>query len=299
MKTKMLCSFLAFTFCASMAFGQDYAFKVLVNKGKNEVKSGKDWLPVKVGVSLKSIDELKVAENSYLGLVHISGKPLEVKDAGKYKVVDLAAKVGGGASVLNKYTDFILSANDQKKNRLSATGAVHRGVNNIKMFLPPSELALIFNDNITIQWDKDKAPAPYVVTFSSIFGDELLKVETSDNAVSVNLNDDKFKNEDNINVKVYSKTGKKDSEEYILRKLSKADKERMKSSFNEINSQTSEKTALNKLVQAGFYEQNKLLIDAGTAYQDAIKLEPSVSYYQEAYQDFLLRNSLKEIPKDK
>ena len=90
----------------------------------------------KVGSSLKSADELRVAENSYIGLVHVSGKPLELKQSGKYKVTDLAAKVSGGASVLNKYTDFILSANTGPKSNLTATGAVDRGVDNIKVYLP-------------------------------------------------------------------------------------------------------------------------------------------------------------------
>jgi hypothetical protein len=85
---------LAMTF--SLAQGQDYAFKVLANKGVNEVKSGDSWQPLKTGASLKAGDELKIADNAYLGLVHVSGKPMEVKQSGNYKVADLAAKVSGG-----------------------------------------------------------------------------------------------------------------------------------------------------------------------------------------------------------
>src|SRR5688572_17001615 len=95
------------------ADAQTYSFKVLVNKGKNEVKSGGTWQPIKTGSTLKQGEELRVADNAYLGLVHVTGKPLEVKQAGNYKVDDLAAKIGGGTSVLNKYTDFILSSNTE------------------------------------------------------------------------------------------------------------------------------------------------------------------------------------------
>ena len=95
----------------SFGQGQDAVFKVLANKGNNEVKSGDGWLAVKTGTSLKKGDELKISENAYMGLVHSSGKPIEIKQAGSYKVADLAAKVSGGTSVLNKYTDFILSSN--------------------------------------------------------------------------------------------------------------------------------------------------------------------------------------------
>jgi hypothetical protein len=292
MKTKFL-SIVITLVIYTTAFGQDYAFKVLVNKGKNEIKSGANWEPVKVGTSLKSADELKVTDNAYVGLIHVSGKPLEVKSAGKYKVVDLSAKVGTGASVLNKYTDFILSSATQKKGNLSATGAVHRGVDNIQIYLPRSS-SYVYSDTVSIEWEKDKAMGPpYVVTFTSLFGDELHKVETSDNSVSINLNDAVFANENDIMVKVTSKKDKKDSEIHTLRKFSKAEKEKVRTAFSEIQAQTAGKTALNSLIQAGFFEQNKLLADASSAYQKAIKLEPGVQAYQEAYEAFLLRTGLK------
>jgi hypothetical protein len=280
----------------SVSYGQqEYAFKVLVNKGKNEVKSGNDWLLIKTGASLKASDELKVSENSYVGLVHVTGKPLEVKQAGKYKIVDLAAKVNGGASVLNKYTDFILSANADKKNRLVATGAVHRGPDALKVNLPKAEFAIVFNNIIIINWETSKAPAPYVITFNSMFGDELKKLETKENNITIDLNDYSFANEDNILVKVSSKTDpNKVSDEYTLKRGSRADTNRIKNAYNEIKGQVAEESALNKLVLAGFYEQNGLLIDAITAYQEAIHLEPNVQEYKDAYDNFLIRNGIKE-----
>lgn len=277
---------------------QDYAFKVLVNKGKNELKSGESWQQIKVGSNLKSADELKVSENSYLGLVHVSGKPLELKQSGKYKVMDLAAKVSGGATVLNKYTDFILSANTGPKNSLTATGAVDRGVDNIRVYLPRAEMAVVYGNKAIVSWEDDKALKPYVVTFKSMFGDELNAVETSENAVVVDLSDKNFENEDNIIVTVSSKSNRaKFSDDYTLKKLSKADKERIKNLLSEIANQTAEQTALNKLVIAGFYEQNNLLIDAISFYQEAIKLAPDVPTYKEDYNDFLLRQGIKTPPK--
>ena len=153
-RTKLL---IMFMLTAMLSYGQEYAFKVLVNKGKNEIKSGNDWQLIKTGTSLKSADELKVSENSYIGLIHTSGKPLELKEAGSYKVVDLAAKINGGSSVLNKYTDFILSANSQKKNNLTATGAVHRGFDKIKINLPKTEFSVVFNNVVIVNWETDKA----------------------------------------------------------------------------------------------------------------------------------------------
>jgi hypothetical protein len=199
---------------------------------------------------------------------------------------------------LNKYTDFILSNNTEKKNNLAATGAVHRGFGEIKMHLPSS--SYVFGDTITLVWENDKsAPPPYLVTFTTLFGEELYKIETSANTVSVNLSDTKFSRENDIIVNVISQTQKKGSERHTLRKFGRADKERINSSFIEIANQTEAQTALNNIIKAAFFEQNQLLADAVTAYRKAIDLEPDVITYQESYNDFLIRNSLKVPPETK
>lgn len=273
---------------------QDYEFKVLVTKGKNEVKTTSAWEAIKVGGSLKKSDEIKVGPNAYLGLIHSSGKPLELKEAKTYKVADLVARVGTGPTVLNKYTDFIISANTQKRNNLTATGAVHRGPNTIRVFLPKSELAYVYGDSITIQWEKDKAAPPYVVTFTTFFGDEIYKTETTGNSVTINVNSGGFATENEFQVHVFSKKDRKESEQYPIRKVKKDERARVKPLANDILAQTKENTAINKLLQAGFFEKEKLFIDAATAYQKAVKLEPSL---QQGYEEFLISNGMNEVKK--
>jgi hypothetical protein len=279
---------------------QDYTFKVLANKGSNEVKSGDAWQAVKTGDRLKAGDELKVSENSYLALVHSTGKPMELKQSGSYKVADLASKVGTGTSVLNKYTDFILSSNsaEAKKNRLSATGAVHRGLADIKVFLPENQYAEIYNTNVIINWEATKGGGPYVVTVKNMFDDELMKLETPESTVQIDRANPKLANEDALLVEVKSKAdGKTKSDQHLIKKLSIARQESIKKSLAELGNDVKEETALNKFIMAGFYEENKLFIDAITAYEQAIKLAPDVPTYKEAYEEFLFRNKLKEQKK--
>lgn len=286
-------------FLSAGLHGQEYAFKVLVNKGHNEVKSGDSWAPVRVGASLKPNDQLKVAENAYLGLVHATGRPIEVKKAGTYNVVELAAKVSGGSSVLNKYTDFILSENEQKSNRLVATGAVVRGENNLKVFLPEAHAAVVYGDHVYISWDTEKSKGPYVVTITSMFGDLLTTLETSDSVVLVNLYDKKFEHEDNILVAIQSKDDPsvKTDPAVMIKKISKADRDRINTALSQFNKSLAEENALNKLLLAGFYEENGLLIDALAAYLEAIKLEPGVESFKIQYNDFLIRNGIREVKK--
>lgn len=283
---------------SSVVLGQDYAFRVLATKGSNEYKSGESWQPLKTGASLKTTDELRLGDNAYIGLVHKKGEPLELKQAGSHKVSDLEAKINGGTSVLVKYTDFILSSNsaEAKKNKLVATGAVHRAVEKspINLMLPPNQFSGVYNSSATFRWDSEKASGPYVVTFRNMFDDVLDKVETPEKMIEVDLTNKKFATENAILVEVSAKADPKlISEQHLMKRLTPAQQESVKSSLNEIITTVGEPTALNNLILAGFYEENNLLIDAISAYEAAIRLAPDVPSYGEAYDEFLLRHGLK------
>lgn len=298
MRTKPLILFSGFFMLTTWAAAQDYAFKVLANKGSNEVKVENTWQPIKTGLALKETDELKLVDNSYLGLVHISGKPLEIKKPGNYKVADLAGKVGTGTSVLNKYTDFILSSNsaEGQKNRLSATGAVDRGeVKSIALLLPENQASGVFNKNAIISWAGTSVEPPYIITFRNMFDDELAKIETSETLYKIDLSDAKFADANAILIEVASKNDVGQvSKQYLIKRLAPAEQEAVKQSLDQIANEVAEQTALNKIILARFYESHKLYIDAISAYVEAIQLAPDVPVYQEAYEDFLWRYNIKK-----
>jgi hypothetical protein len=281
----------------NLALAQDYTFRVLANKGANEIKSGAAWQPVKTGSTLNVSDEIRISENASVGLVHIKGKPLEVKQPGVYKVADLAAKVQTEASVLNKYTDFILSSNsaEAKKNRLSATGAVHRGLG-IKMYLPENQNASVFGDEVYVSWEETKT-GPFVVTFYNMFDEVLFKTETPEHGINVKISDPKFAGEAAILIGIQSKsTGEKEDKSYLVKKLSQSENDKIKSGYTELSKELDSNTAFGNLFLAGFYEQNRLIVDAIVAYKRAITLAPDDPSYKEYYLEFLYRNKLKPDP---
>ena len=293
MRTSKLLIFAGLMLCVSAAHAQDYTFKVLVNKGLNEVKSADSWQPVKTGASLRSGDELKVAANSYIGLIHVSGKPLEIRDADTYKISDLASRITGGSSALNKYTEFILSANDEKKNKLSATGAVHRGSesSDIQVMLPENQNSEVFNEVVVVNWTSSKSEGPFIVHIRNIFEEPLAKIETSESSIKIDLHDPKYVKENGIFIAVSLKSDPKHvSKQHYIKKISTTDNEKVKKLLGDIIGDVAEQTALNSFFLAGFYESQGLLIDAIGAYEDAVRLEPS---YQEDYDGFLVRNGLK------
>jgi len=297
MKRNKLLFVLLFVLVSSVSFGQSYTFKVLANKGDNKVKSGDSWEPLKTGASLQSTDELKVSDNAYLGLVHATGKTMELKDPGTHKVSDLAAKINtNGSSVASKYADFVLSkmSAEGKKNRLSATGAVHRGEKDAISVYMPSSVG-VYNDAAIIRWDTLAKDENYVVTLNNMFGDELMTIETNQPAIELDLASEKLANENVVLLTVASKDDEAvKSSTHAIKRLPAADANKVKETLNELMSDVDEETALNKYILAGFYEENNLLVDALTSYEQAIKLAPEVDSYKEAYSEFLLRNRLGE-----
>lgn len=291
MKTRWIFLLLFFVTGSAWAQTSPYTFKVLVSKGKTEIKSVNDWQTIKVGAALKATDQVKIAENAYLGLIHANGKPLEIKEAGSFKVSELVSRLSTGSSVLNKYTDFILSSDQVKKNRLSATGAVHRGPKDvIIVYLSGAERAELYGDKLGVQWSSEEVKGPYEVIFTTLLGDELERFEATGNQLIVPMNERGLKDEYEIMIKVVSKENRgKGSKDYIIKRLRPADREKFTKVMDEIKASVEEETALSKYYMAGIYEENFLLNDALTAYQEAIKLAPDVAFYQDAYAEFLKR----------
>ena len=278
------------------AHGQGYTFKVLANKGSNEVKVDNDWKPLKTGASLRDGDELKLSANAYLGLVHNSGKTLELKEEGNHKISDLASRVNtGGSSVASKYADFVLSkmSADKKSNRLSATGAVHRAVVNARINLYVPSSVDIYNDKALIEWGALEGNNTYVVKIMNVFGEKLAQVETSENKYLIDLSEKKFEKEANLLVSVISNGNEKmSSEEVAIKRLPSDKAEIVKTNLGHLMDEVDLQSALNNYIIAGFYEENRLLLDALFYYEEAMKIAPEVGSYKEAYEEFLFRNGL-------
>jgi len=283
---------------------QDYIFKVLANKGSNTVSAtGTDWKPIKTGSTLQAGDQVKVADGSYLGLVHNSGRTYEIKTAGVHKINDIASALSSNkSSVASKYADFVLNKMNQSeedinrnhRNYLSATGAVTRGANHpIKLFLPSS--VDIYSEQASLKWTEvaDVEEPVYVVTVFNMFDEVVMTKETSDLGAMIDFSDEKLANERMVIVKVSLKDDEEIfSDKYAIKRMDMESNEMVISELKELEDITSEKTAMNMLILASFYEQNNLLVDALTYYQAAIDLAPDVDIFRHAYEQFVVSNAL-------
>lgn len=268
---------------------QSYAFLVLQSKGQTAVKSGEEWTPIKVGSQLKVSDEIKISDNGYLGLSHASGRAFQVKEPGNFKVADLASKVGKGSSALNKYTDFILSSEQEKKNKLAATGAVHRDVKKEIMLGLPSDPAKaeVQGNHFFLTWTADGSNS-YKVVVMDLGEDELASFTVETNNYMIDLSKG-YEGTSQVLVKVISANGNT-SDKYTVKKLTGHKKKKMDEAVGELGL-SGEATGLDKYILASFFEDKLMLIDALTAYKEAAQAEPDV--YQEAYEQFLSRFGFK------
>ncbi|MCS6832796.1 MAG: hypothetical protein NZ521_04430, partial [Flammeovirgaceae bacterium] len=135
-------------------YAQGYEFMVLGTKGANTV----DGQPTKVGATIKAGQTIKVESNAYLGLAHTSGKTLEIKKAGSYKVEDLVKKISENkGGIATQYAAFVideLTGSDQVQNRYAQkakTGSVTRAFNKLA-FMLPEKSKVLYDDKITIKW---------------------------------------------------------------------------------------------------------------------------------------------------
>jgi hypothetical protein len=294
-----------FAMLTTLSFGQSYTFKVMANKGANEVKDGGTWKPLRSGTLLNENDEIKVSANAYIGLVHSSGRTMELNTAGNFKVKELASKVStGSSSVASKYADFVLSKmeDDEPRSRLNATGAVHRaamGGSKLQVFLPRQGneeriLPEAFTNQTVIRWQDMGAGKVYVVTISDMMDEVILKKETTETSLTIDYTDASFKEGEGGAVQVLVALKEDptinsgfEMDGYIIRLPKKEVKEKVQQEIKSIVPDFDANSALHHFIVAGYFESNKQLVDALTYYEKAVALAPDVEFYQEAYKDFL------------
>ncbi len=291
------------------AIAQDYAFRVLASKGENLVKgSGSDWQTLKTGARLNKGEEVKLVANGYLGLVHSSGKTMELKEASTYDITKLSTEMGASSqNIASKYADFVMSkmSSEQKEeNRrkyASVTGAGTRGLldGSIDIYMPQS--IAILNNKAIIRWEPVKENAIYVVSLKNLFEEKILVAETSDSFYTVNFMNEEIKNAIIENLIIVNVSLKEDesitSKNAAIELMTEEDAKTYKVELKGLEENIGSETSINSLILAEFYEEKGLVLDALTSYENAVKLSPDVEYFQEVYDEFLIRNRLKSPSK--
>eukprot|EP00747_Dinoflagellata_sp_TGD_P211836 gnl/TRDRNA2_/TRDRNA2_85016_c1_seq1.p1 gnl/TRDRNA2_/TRDRNA2_85016_c1~~gnl/TRDRNA2_/TRDRNA2_85016_c1_seq1.p1 ORF type:complete len:314 (+),score=27.08 gnl/TRDRNA2_/TRDRNA2_85016_c1_seq1:225-1166(+) len=297
---------------ASLAFGQSYTFRVLANKGSNQVKragaSGTEAL--KTGATLNSGDQLIVSDGAYIGLMHKSGKTTEVRTAGTKKVSDLEKNITvGTTSVASRYARFVASKMNEEENtnyrsRMAATGAVSRATNAAIMVMAPTQVNIasenkVIGDQAIIRWkrpDEMSADDAYVVSVKNIFDEVIYTTETENEFVELDFTAEQMKNDVGLYILSVSSKSKPEvkSDDVGIKRATDAE---ISASLASLKSEVTEDSPLNKLIYASFYEENGLLLDALTKYEEAVKMAPEIQDFQDLYDNFKIVYGFEEDAK--
>ncbi len=287
-------------FSAEIAFGQGYTFRVLANKGSNKVKKAGSGqiVALKTGATLNSGDALVASSGAYIGLMHKSGKTIEVRKSGTIAIVDLEKRVKTGkTSVASRYAKFVSDKMNEKqsgnyRSRLNATGAVSRAVGDGSLdVMIPENYNKILGDNTIIKWEAETEGATYVVTVRDIQDEVIFMAETDKTSINLDLTAEKMQGQPLYLVTVVDKNNPEiDSGQKGIVRVEEDDE--LVASLNGLKAEVPDDSPLTKLIYASFFEENNLILDAMTKYEEAIKLAPEIADFQELYDNFLITNGL-------
>ena len=292
---------------AQNATSQDYIFRVLANKGTNQVKVVGATQPtaLKTGSKLNSGDQIIAVAGSYIGLVHSTGKTMEIRTPGTHNISDLEGKVSKGtASVANRYMNFVMNkmnegdgnVNANYRRNSNATGAVERATRSaaIRVLLKDSKNPnKVYGEVATIRWDANEEITNYVVTIKNVFDEVLYTAETSETKISVDFSQEKLANERFVIVGVKDKDNENlRSMDYGIQRMSPVEVKGIEKQLSELSAEVTEETSLNKIVYASFFEENNLHLDALTKYEEAVSLSPDVKDFQIIYDEYVLASVL-------
>lgn len=295
----------AMILAASVAFGQSYTFRVLANKGSNQVKRAGNATaqPLKTGSTLNSGDELIVSDGAYIGLMHKSGKTTEVRTAGTKKISDLEKNITVGAtSVASRYARFVASKMNEGENtnyrsRLAATGAVSRATNAAIAVMAISENKIV-GETFIMRWKRPEEMGEdelYTVSVKNIFDEVMFSTETDSEFVELDFSTDEMKGQPLYIFSVEAKNQPDVKSDNVGIKIT--DDAEVKANLANLQSEVTDDSPLNKLIYASFYEENGLLLDALTKYEEAVKMAPEIQDFKDLYDNFKIVYGFEEDAK--
>lgn len=292
--------FLAFSMNAQ------YAFKVLAAKGSNQVLTSGAWNKISAGAKVNTGEKLKLTEGGYLGLIHKSGKTVELKTTGTFDVAELEAKVIAGKSNFGaKYGTFVadgmFAANADAKNSYDRTGSVHRGSAPSLIVYAPTETKALKSDPLTLRWNDCGEGQVYSITLSDYFGQVVYTVESKTNSVTIDFNKIEIVQEDDMDeslkqsylLAVKSKTNSKftsaagGGHKYEIQLVDDVQEKEITSTINEVKTQIDATSALDQMVLAAAYEKQGLMTYAVSSYEKAQELAPGVDHFKTQYEEYI------------
>jgi hypothetical protein len=296
-RKSLVAMLLALFVLPTLAFAQaDEIFKIIACKGKITLERTKK--PVAVGSGLNSADQLRMEGPVYLGLVHKSGKALELRKEGIVPVKDLLGGLPAKSNGMDKLVGFVVQSvkgAEEGKNIKSASVEMSLNVNKLRLISPRTTKTI--DDEMTFTWngttDGSKTPT-YLFTITDASQNVRFKREMTENQVTVNLKSLGLEKDRCYYWSVMQVGANAPTvESYCIYMVNDAEMASLNGQLKTLrDEQNTQPTALDKLMLASFYEQNGLTYRAMSAYKDAATIGGDVEIFSDSYREFLRRTGV-------
>jgi hypothetical protein len=150
----------------------------------------------------------------------------------------------------------------------------------------------IFNSEAIVRWKAVEGAEGYTVTLKNIFDDEVYTIDTDKTSVQLDFSSAELANEKLVILNVKTASGEIASGDFGIKRLSPDDAVKIAENVEMLKADLSSESALGYIIEASYYEDQNLLLDALTKYEQAIKLAPEVQDFQDLYQGFILKYNL-------
>jgi len=282
----------------SSVLAQQAVFSVLLNKGQNSYGIEENYHPVLLGSALGTNDLVNVEDGGYVALVHEStGASLELTKKGNYSVVEMEQKVlDQPSTVLAKYAKFLIKKfqpDENGRQNLNVTGAVERGeIGIIDVELP--NVNDLYGDQVIISWNQTDDIQDYLITVKDKLDEAIIETPVRGTLYKLDLDRAELKGEKMIIINVKATYNNElRSPDYGLKRLDKQESKSISNEFASLKTVAGADNVVDKLLIASFFEENKLLADAITFYKEAQSISPDPDGLNILYNNFLVRNGLK------
>lgn len=274
---------------AFKGYGQNnYTFKVLGLSGSVKKNTPSGAVSLTPGSKL-SADESIVIENGYCGLIHSTGKGVELKKSGTYSIAELSKSIntsGKQPKVSDRYVSYVMGQltkdesediNSNHRKYMEVTGSVERASTNYRIKL----IALASNEiqpkSYTLNWNSNVADAEYVLDVFNLFNEVVFSARTKENSAAVDFAPLFAKHGKNliVSVKVSGRPEIK-SKEYTFKLADPSQTKELGLS--------EDKTPIGYMVNGIICEEHNMFVDALAFYREAANSEATVPEYKEAYQ---------------
>lgn len=252
-------------FLTIVVFSQDYTFTVLANKGENMVKKGTQWSAIKAGEKIYQNNTIKVVDNGYLGMMHRTGKTVEVKSKGEYTISQLEGNLKTkNTSYTEKYAKYVFNEVEDapsKKYEYNVVAAVERPSVSEPLFLTKDTITIIKNIPLYIAVDSLAENHKYELHIVNLLDEVIYKNKFNRVITSIDLKDVPTEPNMRYFIKVYDLETKKYLTDIKVKQLDIiADSKSTKiiKEFENLNRHIDHKNPIDVLLLAGFFLDNNL-----------------------------------------